>query len=341
MEAINVLSPQLMKIVNDARPKRGQVIHFESLRLQAGGTSVKSVDRIFDPYVENEDGTKGNYADIGYVIGQLPAMGATPARHQFGRIQFSKSSGNIITTSGNNRGDDTLFLFLFLTNWNKMNIGKPWHAPSDGQMPLFTQQVPEMAAKEANDYRRKVRMAGEKIDSTPDPKLLDLALALDMRDINQFSDMEEIRNKLYLIAEGDPKRGIKGNPDKVLNMDKDVNLNMKLFIKEALKYNIWVEDKALKLLIWPDTQDPVFVMAPGQDLYSEAIKYLLGPGERTYNLVKGLIEKARSKEQKKKNYEPPSKNNVVGKVAEDAINAGDHIPEGKIVISKEVVEVKE
>ncbi len=336
MEPINQLSPKLMKIVNDARPKHGQVIYFESLRPQGGGTSVKSVDRIFDPYWENEDKTEGRYTDIGYVVGQLPAIGNIPARHNFQRIQFKKDDGNIMGLSGENRGNDTLFLYLFLTNWNKMNLHKPWYAPSEGQQPIFTQQVPAMGAKEANEYRRRVRLAGEKIDNTPDSKLLDLALALDMRTINKFSSMEEIRNQLYLIVEGDPKRGIKGNPDKVLNMDKDVNLNMKLFIKEALKYNIWTEDKALRLFIWPDTTEPVFVMAPGQDLYAETIKYLMGPGERTYSLVRGLIEKAKVKEEKKKNYVAPSKDVTVG---DAATKAGEETPGNKIVVNKEVVEV--
>lgn len=341
MEEINVLSPELMKIVNDARPKKGQVIYFESLRPQAGGTSVKNPDRIYDPFWKNEDGTKGRYADIGFVLGQLPAQGNLPARHNFGRIQFTKSAGNMMPTSGNNRADDNLFLYMFLTNWNKANIKKDWYAPSDGQMPLFTQQAPAVSAKEANEYRRLVRLAGEKIDNTPNSKLLDLALALDMKDINEFSDLEEIRNKLYLIVEGDPKRNIKGNPDKVLNMDKDVNLNMKLFIKEALKYNIWVEDRALRLFIWPDTQDPVFVMAPGQDLYAECIKFLMSSGgQRTHSLVSGLIEKAKAKEKKKKSYVEPTKDGKVSDVVDEALQAGETLPE-KIVINKEVVEVPE
>lgn len=345
MEPINVLSPELMKIVQAGKPKHGQTIYFESLRLQAGGTSVKSIDRIFDPYWDNGDGTKGRSADIGYVTGQQPAIGVTPARHIFGRIQFSKSSGNIIGTSGNNRGDDSLFLFLFLTNLNKMNIGKPWHYPSDGQMPLFTQQVPEMAAKEANDYRRKMRLAGEKIDQTPTSKLLDFALSLDMKGINQFSDMEEVRNKLYLIAEGDPKRGIKGNPDRILNMDKDVNLNMKLFIKEALKYDVWAEDRALGLFVWADTREHVFLMTPGQDMYVEGVKYLMSKeGERTYSLVKGLIEKKKVKEKSEgaKGKVKDSKNKPVDKVADailEAEQAGDTEPGTKIKVDR-VVEVQ-
>jgi len=345
MEPINVLSPELTKIVNAGKPQRGQVIYFESLRLQAGGTSVKSIDRIYDPYWENEDGTKGRQTDIGYVTGQMPAIGVTPARHIFGRIQFSKISGNIIGTSSNNRGDDTLFLYLFLTNWNKMNIHKPWYSPSDGQMALFTQQVPEMAAKEANDHRRKMRLAGEKIDNMPASKLLDFALSLDMKGINQFSDMEEVRNKLYLIAEGDPKRGIKGNPDKVLNMDKDVNLNMKLFIKEALKYNLWLEDKALGLFVWPETREHVFLMTPGTDMYAEGVKYLLSKeGERTYSLVHGLIEKAKVKEKadSAKGKVNDSKNKKVDKVADAILEAekvGDTEPGTKIKVDK-VVEVQ-
>lgn len=333
MEKINVLSPELAKIVNDARPKKGQVIYFESLRPQGGGSTVKPVDRIYDPWAVNEDGSKGAYTDIGNVIGQLPAMGTQPARHNFGRLQFTKTTGNTIDISGQNRGDDTKFLFLFLTNQNMMNKNKPWYAPSDGYSIIFTQQTPAMAAEDRNIFRRKVRAAGEKIDITPNEKLLDLALALDMKNINQFSKMEEIRDKLYEIAEK--------NPERVMGMDKDINLNMKLRIKEALKLGIWQEDRALKLFVWADTQEPVFATTPGQDLYNSAIKYFQGAGEETYNLLAGLIEKAKKKAESKKSFVPESKNPSVGKVIDDASNAGDGKSEKKFVVSKEVVEVKD
>lgn len=353
MQEINVLSPELMAIVNNARPKKGQTIHFESLRLGAGGTSVRNPDRIYDPWkvVTDEKGNpqkdgkgkvvKGEYVDIGYVLGQLPAANGLPARWNFGRVQFSKNSGNVISTSGNNRADDSLFLYLFLTNYSLDNKNQPWYAPSEGQMPLFKRQQPALTAKEENDYRRAVRAAGEKIDGTPESKLLDLALALDMKNINEFSDPEEIKRQLYLIAEGDPKKGIRGNPERVIGMDKDINLNMKLFIKEALKYKIWVEDPALRLFVWTETREPVFLMTPGQDLYGETIKYLLGAGERTAALVKGQIDRAKEKEQGKKNYVPP-KPGTIGDAIKESIAAGDHIPEGsKIVVNKEILEVKE
>lgn len=292
MEKVNKLSPKLQEIVNKARPKPGQTVYFESLRPQAGGTTLLGIDTIYDPFVENGDGSKGAYAVIAYTIGPpLPATSSLPERHNIHKVQFRKSLGNIIGISGSNRGEDILFQYLFLSNLNLNNRDKPWYAPTDGQQPVFKQQIPEMASEDKNKFRRKVRMAGEKIDDMPDSKLLDFALSLDMVGINEFSKMEEIRDRLFQIAEK--------NPDKVMSMDKDVNLNMKLFIKEALKYGLWVENHALKLFVWPETQEPVFLMTPGQDLYQETIKYLLGNGQDTYSLVKGLIEKKKAKDKGK------------------------------------------
>lgn len=330
-----------MKLVNDARPKPGQVIYFESLRPQGGGTTVKPVDRIYDPWAKNEDGTDGAYIDIGYVLGQLPAMGNLPARHNYGRLQFTKTTGNTIDISGQNRGDDTKFLFLFLTNQNMMNKNKPWYAPAEGYSIIFTQQTPALAAEDRNKLRSRIRAAQDKIDSTPNEKLLDLALALDMKNINQFSKMDEIRDQLHTIAEGNPIKGIKPNPERIMGMDKDVNLNMKLRIKEALKYNIWREDRALKLFVWADTEEPVFATTPGSDLYNSAIKYFQGAGEETYNLLAGLIDKARKKAESKKNFAPESKSLSVGEVSEKAANAGDNKAEKKFSVPKEVVEVKD
>ncbi len=323
MEKMNVLSPELSKIVNDARPKPGQVIYFASLRPQGGGTSVRNTDRIFDPFVKNEDGSKGAYTDIGYVTGQDPARGDKPAQYRFGRIQFTKSSFNIMGISGKDRGQDTLFLYLFLCNYNKNNIGKDWYAPSENQSVLFEMQVPEKSSADKNAFRRKVRMAGEKIDGMPESKLVDFALALELPRITQFSKMEEIRDRLYEIAEK--------NPDKVMGMDKDVTLNMKLFIKEALKYGLWEEDKALKLFRWPETKEPVFLMTPGQDLYAETIKYLLNTGEDTYDLVKNLIDKRKEKEKK---TAKPKQDGVVGDAVDEARQAGDNAPDKKFAPPK-------
>lgn len=289
MEIVNKLSPELAKIVNEARPKRGQIVYFQSLRPQAGGTSVRNIDRIFDPWAKNpdDDKLKGDFVDIAYVTGQTPARGGMPAMHNYGRIQFTKSAGNMLGLSSNNKGEETLFTYLFLCNSNKLNMDKPWYAPSENQQPLFEMQLPEMDAKSKNDLRRRVRLAGDKIDNMPESKLRDFAISLDMPGINEFSGMEEVRNQLYLISEK--------NPDKIMNMDKDVNLAMKLVIREALKYGIWEEDKALKLFVWPETKDPVFLMTPGQDLYAETIKYLLGNGVDTLSMVQTLTKAAENK----------------------------------------------
>jgi hypothetical protein len=315
MEEVNKISPKLKAIVDAARPKKGQVIYFESLRPKAGGTNVPTRDRIFDPFLEEQ-------VDIGYTTGSLPARGNMPPQLLFGEVKFKRGDGNIIPIYGDNTGGGDRFLFMFLTNYNKTNMGKEWYSPRDGQGFMFQMQIPEKTSAEKNAFRRKVRQAGEKIDVMPDSKLLDFALSLELPRITEFSKMEEIRDRLYEIAEK--------NPDKVMSMDKDVNLNMTLFIKKAIKYNLWEENKALKLFVWPETKDPVFLMTPGQDLYGETIKYLLGTGQDTYKLVKNLIDKAEEKETKKNANKPK----VDGTVADAIVKskaAGDNSPDKKFV----------
>lgn len=332
METFNNISPELAKKVNEARPKPGQTIYFNSLRPKAGGTTILPRDRIWDPYIKDEKGKdKGDWVDIAYITGQLPATGALPARHQFGTIQFRRISYNVIGVSGNNKADSVLFMYLFLTNYNKANIGKPWYAPSDGQGSYFEMVVPEKTAEEQNKFRRKRRQAEEKIDNMPDSKLLDFSLALELQGITEFSKMEEIRNKLYAIADK--------NPERIQNMDKDVNMNMKLLIKEAIKFKIWEEDKAKQLFLWADTKDYVFLMSPGQDLYAKTIEYLKSAGQDTYTLVKELIEKAKTKESKKKGS-GDKEDGTVGDAVKEAKKSLDNAPDKKFVVP-ELVEVKE
>ena len=334
MEKVNDLSPALMEIVNAAKPKQGQVIYFQSLRINAGGTTCPNKDRIFDPYAINPDGkTKGRYVDIAYVEGQAHAQGDRQAQYQFGEVKFRKTDGNLIGCSGNNRGGDGKFLFMFLTNHSKTNVGKPWYAPRDGQPLFFEMQIPELAAADKVKFRKRLALAINKIDEMPDSKLLDFALSLEMKGITEFSKMDEIRNKLGDIAEK--------NPDKVMNMDKDINLNMKLFIKQALQYGIWEENKNLKLFFWPDTKDPVFTMSPGQDLYTKTIEYLLGNGTDTYDLTKGLIEKAKAKLDKVKAKNPsPKQDGIVGDAVNEAVQSSDPMV-GKKIPTPQFSEVQE
>ncbi len=179
-------------------------------------------------------------------------------------------------------------------------------------------QEPAKTAEQKNEFRRRVRYAGQKIDEMPDSKLLDYALSLDMIGINEFSKMDEIRDKLYEIAEK--------NPDKVMSMDKDINLNMKLFIKEALKYGIWQEDKALRQFVWPDSGDPVCVVAPDSDLYQKTIEYLLASGQDTYSLVKNLIDKKKAKDK------PGKKEGTVADAVKESKKSLDNAPDKKFKV---------
>jgi hypothetical protein len=254
------------------------------VRPKARGTTVFPIDRIFDPYVKNEEGESvGDYVDIAYVTGTKPATAKEKATDIIGRIQFTYTSDGRIGIRGGNRTDELLFQFLYLTNQNRNTTGKAWSVPGSGKKPLFFIVEPSKTAKDKNDFRRKVRMAGEAIDKMPDSKLRDFAIGLDMKSINTFSGVEEIKDQLYKVAEKDP--------DKIIGLDKDASLKIKIDIKEAEKLGVIERDTNLGMMVWPDTKEPICTIPPGKDMYTVLTAYFLGKGSEAYSIIKQLVEK--------------------------------------------------
>lgn len=295
----NNLSSKLREEIRKAQPKPGTVVWFTSTRPKARGTTVLSLDRIFDPWASSSVNDKGEteyvgaYVDIAHVTGQEP--GKTPGstgRDIIGRIQFRRSDQGKIPVRGGNRADELLFQYLFLTNQNKTNLEKPWFV-STGRGFAFEMDEPSKKASELLASKRNIRAAGNAIDEMADSELLDFAMGLDMSWVTPSTQPDEIRVALLRMAE------VESGALKILNIDKDIALKAKIDIKKAEKAGIIKNDSALKTWSWSETGDTIVSVPPGQKPVDVLVSYLLGKGSDVYKFIKLQLEKDKPPKPKK------------------------------------------
>lgn len=289
---VNNLSNGLRKIVRENMPKPGQTIWFTSVRPNARGTTVLPYDRIYDPFAKDEageDDSVDGFIDIAYITGRDPGKGTALPKDQYGRIQFNKASGGRMGLKGGNRADEILFEFLFLTNQLRNNgpskenpEGARWFVR--GKQAVCYMEQPEKTADQKLEDNRKIRQAGNAIDEMPEEKLRDFASGLDIKGITKMSSANEIRVKLLQIASTPAGAG------RILTLDRDAALAVKIVIKAAERAGIIVKDTALSAWLWKDGGDTLCVIPSGAKAYEALINYLLNKGAESYKMIQNLLK---------------------------------------------------
>lgn len=296
VKRVNNHSAKLLEKVNEFLPKKGQTIWFTSVRPNARGTTVPSIDRIFDPW--GGDNGEGDFIDIAYITGRDPGKGTTDLpRDILGRIQFTKSAGGRIGIRGGDRAGEVQFTYLFLTNFLKNNAptktdedGKPWYVP--GHPAICVMDEPEKSADQKLEDNRLIRQAGNAIDEMPESVLRDFALGLDMKGVTKHSSANEIRVKLLQMA------ATTDGAKKVLSLDKDTTLRMKIEIKEAEKFNIIEFDTQLSVWRWVAGGETISVVPPTVRKYDPIISFFLSKGAESYRIMLKLLAEEKSKPEK-------------------------------------------
>jgi hypothetical protein len=274
----NNYSPQLKKELDAARPKtseagRKQAVYFETTKktLKNGvytypnSVSVPSTDTIRDPHT-------GEYIEIAYLI--------RPSTGEKGRIVFEGSSaGRLMCTSG--AASDSLFNYLYLSNYNQDNsIHAERNIKPIGGF-LFTKVKPAETATEKIKRDRRIRDAKNSIDAFPDNLLKTYAYALNIKDINEFSDSEEMRVKLLELADK--------NPEIILTFDKDYDKKLELWVRRLEEKNIieWGNGKC----VLSATGDKLFGFKVGADRI-DSLKTFLIENKEVDEMLKHQLEQA-------------------------------------------------
>lgn len=242
IDEVNNLSDQLKEIVKKAMPKRGQAVFFRSLKPNSRGTSVLSMDTIYDPW-GGKDG-KGGQVNIAYITGVASPkeLGEKPSP-VLGRIQFrKKEGGNTIQIRGGNISDETLFEYLFLTNQNVLcrnntylNIyGIPednnWYI-ANSKGPAFTMDLPKKKAEDILEFERDYRDATRIIDEMPDDHLRMFAIGLDLTGIPKGADPDEIRASMITQV-------AKKNPRTIIHLHTNEKVRARILIDKAQRKGV-------------------------------------------------------------------------------------------------------
>ena len=223
----NNYSKELLKQFPVLKPGEGirfrlSGIYFDKLMnklVVPASTSIKPVDRIFDPG-HNEE------IDIAYITGSRP-LGPNSARSEeilLGEIVFSRGNLGEFTWLGE-KATESIAKFLFFSNSNGSNIGKPWYIDGTTQYVI----VGDEGAKGKLTEDRVVDRAKAKIETFSDSDLHTLKMAWFPQEHASLTHDQLILN-LRKVAER--------NPDKILsyggNTEVDMSAKINTFVRAAL-----------------------------------------------------------------------------------------------------------
>lgn len=225
--------------------------------------SILPTDRIYDPW-GGEDG-KGDYIDLAYITGERPAKvdSSRDSIIQFGRIEFKAVQAGVVEIRGGRKDQEKLLALMFFNNRNTTNVGKPWFVKPVGKGIFHQIETTKKA---------KATLAGElKVDKAKDiitkmtTEELDLAAAGLMPSTYHHQSHEERVLSLRAIASN--------NPDKIIDLSKDVEVKTTAFIEECLKAHLIEMDKGREQFVWADDKTKICSIKAGTTPHNSLKRY--------------------------------------------------------------------
>lgn len=182
-------------------------------------TLIKPIDRIFDPGHDRE-------IDIAYIIGSRP-LGPNAAKAEeilLGEITFTRGNLGMFEWDGNKQ-QEALAKFLFFSNSNGSNVGKPWYLEGTTQYQIMGDD----GAKQKLGTEVLIDKAKAKLASLEKASLMQLGMAWFPQDYERLTE-SQLMLRFRSVAEKDPQR--------ILNMSENgevqVMASVNRFVKEGL-----------------------------------------------------------------------------------------------------------
>ncbi len=179
-------------------------------------TMIKSIDRIYDPGHDKE-------IDIAYITGARP-LGPNAAKAEeilLGEISFTRGNLGIYEWNGNKQ-EEALAKFLFFSNSNGSNIGKPWYMEGTTQYIIMGDD----GATQKLTADVEIDKAKQKLGSLDAVTIAQLGLAWFPQDYDRLTE-DQLMLRLRSVAERDPKR--------ILSMNETGEVQMLSFINRFTK----------------------------------------------------------------------------------------------------------
>lgn len=261
----------------------------EKLRFQLNGIYVDKItkklvcptsfaliptDRIFDPWAgkklangANEYGYEGAYVDIAFILREVPAPVDSPkdAIIEFGRLEFKRTTAGIIEIIGGHRAMEQILMILFFNNRNSTNVDKPWWIKPVGKS-IFHQIETKKAATKTLEGELRIDQAKTAITNMSKEELDLAAAGLMPSRYHHLSENERILG-LRAIAANDP--------NKILDLSKDVEVKTTAFIEECLKAQLINLDKAKSQFVWADDKTKICSIKAGATPHNSLKRFFM------------------------------------------------------------------
>jgi len=182
-------------------------------------TLIKSIDRIYDPGQDKE-------IDIAYITGSRP-LGPNAAKAEeilLGEITFTRGNFGMYEWDGN-KPQESLAKFLFFSNSNGSNVGKPWYLEGTTQYEVLNDDI----AKQRLGTEVLIDKAKAKLSMLDKVSLSQLGMAWFPQDYDRLTE-DQLMLRLRSVAEKDPQRVLTMNE----NGEVQVMASVNNFVKEGL-----------------------------------------------------------------------------------------------------------
>jgi len=182
-------------------------------------TLIKPIDRIYDPGQDKE-------IDIAYITGSRP-LGPNAAKAEeilLGEITFTRGNLGMFEWDGN-KPQEALAKFLFFSNSNGSNVGKPWYLEGTTQYVIMGDD----GAKQKLGNEVLIDKAKAKLAALDQATLAQLGMAWFPQDYDRLTE-SQLMLRFRSIAERDPHRILNMNESGEVQMMATVNS----FVKEGL-----------------------------------------------------------------------------------------------------------
>lgn len=158
-------------------------------------TLIKPIDRIYDPGHDKE-------IDIAYITGSRP-LGPNSMKAEevlLGEITFTRGNFGMFEWDGN-KAQEALAKFLFFSNSNGSNVGKPWYLEGTTQYIVMGDD----GAQARLGIEVLIDKAKAKLNATDKATIAQLGMAWFPQDYERLTEAQ-LMLRLRSIAEKDPQR---------------------------------------------------------------------------------------------------------------------------------------
>lgn len=294
----NNYSPELNKIFDDlyklVTPKNPMKFMLEGVRydrimkktiVPQSSTIGSPIDRIVDPYaIKRGKEYDAAEIDIAFISGTQPSApnSSFAAQIILGEISFKRESVGCIESYGS-AGMKELCRFLYFSNRNISNVGKPWHVdPRFG----YTYHLHSTATENRNkvDGQKLVLKAQNFIAEMQDEEIEKFKRGLFPNEYSVITN-DEVLIKLNAIA-------LK-TPEKILSLSKNADVEANQFITKIMESGLLICEEGKKMWIWGDSKEMLCMIKPGQDKFSSLKSFFItDAGIETAELLETMMKKA-------------------------------------------------